>query len=223
MLILTSNWPKFPLLVNRVVLVNRWLMYDNVDPAGELMWLANKLLEVETAGKKAHILAHHPMGNDDCMHMWSSQYRRIVDSRATSVTFTAGSGTPFSLINPNYRVYTIDADSASFRVLDHETWFYNLTEANMGGEGVPPNWQVMYSFNAAYGTSAPFPSEMDALVHRMVNDTALQDQYWRYHEKMGDASLAQGCDATCMQGLMCETVITVQGDTSKCDELYPAP
>ncbi|KAF4529954.1 hypothetical protein B566_EDAN018237, partial [Ephemera danica] len=42
-------------------------------------------------------------------------YYDLADSsRATSVTFTAGSGTPFSLINPNYRVYTIDADPASF-------------------------------------------------------------------------------------------------------------
>ncbi|KAF4522139.1 hypothetical protein B566_EDAN012601 [Ephemera danica] len=120
-------------------------MYDNVDPAGELIWLANKLLEVETAGKKAHILAHHPSGNGDCMHMWSTQYRRIIDrfentvvaqfhghthndhfavyydladiNRATSVSFTAGCGTPYSWINPNYRTYTLDADPTIMTVI----------------------------------------------------------------------------------------------------------
>ncbi|KAF4522137.1 hypothetical protein B566_EDAN012599 [Ephemera danica] len=229
---------------------NAWVMYDNVDPAGELMWLANKLLEVETAGKKAHILGHHPSGHSNCFHMWSTQYRRIIDrfentvmaqfhghthndhfavyydladiSRATSVSFTAGSGTPFTEVNPNYRVYVVDADPASYRVLDHETWYYNLTEANLGGQSVPPNWQLMYTFNDAYGTSAPFPSQMDDLVHRMVNDTVLQDKYWRYYEKLGDPALAEGCDERCMERLICRTVTTVQGDTSKCDELYPA-
>ncbi|KAF4522138.1 hypothetical protein B566_EDAN012600 [Ephemera danica] len=84
-------------------------------------------------------------------------------SRATSVSFTAGSGTPFTKINPNYRIYVVDADPASYRVLDHETWYYNLTEANLGGQSVPPNWQLMYTFNDAYGTTAPFPSQMDDL------------------------------------------------------------
>ncbi|KAF4518614.1 hypothetical protein B566_EDAN009863 [Ephemera danica] len=230
---------------------NMWLLYDSVDPANELMWLANRLLEVETTGKKAHILAHHPSGRPDCMHFWSSQYRRIIDrfenvivaqfhghthndqfnlyydamdpSRPTGVAFTAGCGTPASNRNPNYRSYKIDGDypQSSFRVLDHETWYYNLTEANLAGPSVSPNWQLLYSFNAVYNVSTQLPDELDALVHRMANDTALQEQYWRYYVKEGDTSLAKGCDTKCLEDLVCEIVVTVHGDNSKCLELFP--
>jgi hypothetical protein len=54
-------------------------MYDNVDPSGELIWLAETLLAAENNNMKVHILMHHTSGNKDCMHMWSTQYRRIID------------------------------------------------------------------------------------------------------------------------------------------------
>jgi hypothetical protein len=64
-------------------------------------------------------------------------------------------------------------------VLDHETWYFNLTEANLAGPSVPPNWQLLYTFNAAYNVTTQLPVELDALVHRMAGDPALQEQYWR--------------------------------------------
>lgn len=54
-------------------------MYDNVDPYEQLIWLSNQLLEAEIGNIKVHILTHIPPGFKDCMHFWSSQYRRIID------------------------------------------------------------------------------------------------------------------------------------------------
>jgi len=62
-------------------------------------------------------------------------------------------------------------------VLDYETWFYNLTQANLGGEGVPPEWQMLYSFRDLFGVQSLFPKELDTLVTRMVTDPELLDLY----------------------------------------------
>lgn len=64
------------------------------------------------------------------------------------------------------------------RILDHDNWYYNLTEANIGGPDVAPNWKKLYSFNEEFGTKAVTPSELDLLVHRMVSDASLKQKYF---------------------------------------------
>lgn len=101
------------------------------------MWLAQELLKAEQQNQKVHILAHIP-GNADCMPNWQKEYVRILDrfentvvaqfhghthfehvniyydpsdtARATQVGFIGGSGTAYSNVNPNYRIYTIDGE-----------------------------------------------------------------------------------------------------------------
>jgi hypothetical protein len=64
--------------------------------------------------------------------------------------------------------------------LDHETWSYNLTEANLAGPDVLPNWQKLYSFKETFGVDSLLPQEMDSFVRRLASDTGLQDTYYRY-------------------------------------------
>ncbi|XP_059469122.1 sphingomyelin phosphodiesterase-like [Neocloeon triangulifer] len=229
---------------------NFWLWHTTFDPAGELVWLANELLAAEQAGQKVHILSHIP-GNSDCISVWGNQYRKIVDrfentlvgqfhghthndhyliyfdpadsERATNVAFIGGSGTAYSDVNPNYRIYTVDGpyDGASYRVLDHETWYYNLTEANLGGELVPPNWQKLYTFTEAYGVPSALPQDTYDLVLRMINDPQLLQLYFSYYVKLGDTSLAEGCDDACARKELCKILTSVETDYSKCDQLLP--
>jgi hypothetical protein len=56
----------------------RWLLYDNKDPAGQLKWLAEQLLEAEKSNKKVHILAHIPTGSSSCWDIWAKEYRKIL-------------------------------------------------------------------------------------------------------------------------------------------------
>lgn len=62
-------------------------------------------------------------------------------------------------------------------MLDYETWFYNLTQANLGGEDVAPEWQQLYSFRDLFGVQSLFPMELDDLVTRMIADPQLLDLY----------------------------------------------
>ncbi|XP_037776961.1 sphingomyelin phosphodiesterase-like [Penaeus monodon] len=61
---------------------NWWLLFDDVDPAAELAWMAQELQRAEDAGEKAYVVSHHPPGHRDCSKTWSHQYNRIVHSNA---------------------------------------------------------------------------------------------------------------------------------------------
>lgn len=56
----------------------RWLLYDDVDPASELAWMAIQLQASEDAGEKVYLISHHPPGHDDCTRTWSHEYNKII-------------------------------------------------------------------------------------------------------------------------------------------------
>ncbi|KAF4523734.1 hypothetical protein B566_EDAN013851 [Ephemera danica] len=233
---------------------NWWLIYDSVDIGGQLVWLAQTLLQAETAGQKVHLLMHIDSEFGGCFLPWWTEYRRIVDrfeniitgqffghthsdrikvfyaledsNRPHLVSFSGGSGQPDDA-NTNYKVYYVDGDYAGseYRVLDAESWYFNLTEANLAGSAVPPNWQKLYSFNEAYGTTSMLPDELDALVHRMAANVTIQEQYFQFARRMADLVLVEGyCDEECLHEYVCDIVESTPG---KCDELpwatNPAP
>ena len=65
-------------------------------------------------------------------------------TRATNIAYLGPSVTTFSYMNPGYRIYTVDGlyQNTTWRVLDHETVYLNLTEANLSNH---IRWQKEYS------------------------------------------------------------------------------
>lgn len=57
------------------------------------------------------------------------EYKIFESYRPTSVAYIGPSATTFGGVNPGYRIYTIDAKT--FQVIDHETYYANLTAANL--------------------------------------------------------------------------------------------
>ena len=64
---------------------DRWLFYNPKDQDGQLQWLADTLLQAETAGEKVHILGHIPTGHEQCYRTWSREFHRIVDRLVTTL------------------------------------------------------------------------------------------------------------------------------------------
>lgn len=119
--------------------MNWWLLYEARDPSGQLQWLADTLLQAESDGEYVHILAHMPPGASSCQATWGREYRRITDRfshiisaefnghthndefrvvyglenplEAVRVSWVAGGVTTYSDVNPNYKVFTVDADT----------------------------------------------------------------------------------------------------------------
>ena len=58
--------------------LSSWLLVNATDPAGQLQWLVDQLVDAEKVGDKVHILGHHPPAMD-CSSSYSSNYRKIVN------------------------------------------------------------------------------------------------------------------------------------------------
>lgn len=56
-----------------------WLIYDDVDPYGQLQWLVDTLLQAEEKGELVHILSHVPPSAEYTYGVWMYQYRRIIE------------------------------------------------------------------------------------------------------------------------------------------------
>lgn len=183
--------------INECSTYNWWILYETSFLGNQLQWLHDTLLAAEQANEKVHILAHMPSGDYTCLKFYGREYRRIVDrfwnvisgqfvghthedefniyysrddpKKALNVAWNAGCTTTYNDLNPNYRIHTVDPET--FQVNGHETWIYNLTQANLTPEN-DPAWYKEYDFLQEYGISDLSPASLDAMAEAMARDPA---------------------------------------------------
>ncbi|RWS31290.1 sphingomyelin phosphodiesterase-like protein 2 [Leptotrombidium deliense] len=176
--------------------LNPWTLYDPIDPGKQLAWLTRELLEAEYAEDKVHIIGHIPPDNKECTQAWLFNFLRIIDRfqhtvlaqyyghthrdefrilyspynlrKPISVAYIGPSITPFTENNPAYRVYKTDEKGY---VKDHETYFFNLTEANKGQS--PPKWIYEYKASKTFNLDDLGPEGWHRFVGRLIEDDHL--------------------------------------------------
>ncbi|KAB0799319.1 hypothetical protein PPYR_07199 [Photinus pyralis] len=221
--------------------MNFWLFHDDEDPFGQLQWLADTLAKAEKLGERVHILSHVATGDATCLHNWAEEYTKIIyrfshiisaqfnghthnddtvilftqdkKPEPVNIAFNGGSLTPYSDLNPNYKVYEVDSNTQN--VLDFDTWSYNLTEANADPQ-ISPQWKKLYSFKESFGLSSVTPNDVAKLVERMTKDPKLTESYFRFQSREADSSLALGCDSDCEIENICYMVTFVHGKNFQC-------
>ncbi|XP_058823057.1 sphingomyelin phosphodiesterase 1-like [Topomyia yanbarensis] len=226
---------------------NWWLMFSDNYFLQQLQWLHDTLLAAESAGEKVHILAHVPSYDNYCYVGWTREYRKIVErfahiiegqfnghshvdefnvyyrkddpSVAVSVAWNGGSTTTFTRLNPNYKIFYVERDN--FEILDHETWFYNLTEANQHPDR-NPLWTKEYSFKEQFNLADLSPVSLDGLLQKFAHTEAELLQFWKLKQKQADPMLASGCDRVCLRETLCTIVRTEYGDDAACSRLLAA-
>ena len=60
--------------------LNLWLLPSPADPAGQLTWLVERLLEAEAVGTRVHIISHIPPGSNSCLSkyvLWPRNYQLL--------------------------------------------------------------------------------------------------------------------------------------------------
>ncbi len=104
-------------------------------------------------------------------------------SRPVNSLYVGGATTAYTDANPGFKVYHVDGAGGSgstWEILDHETWIYNLTEANAAGDstGAMP-WKKLYSARETFHLNSLRPKDLDNLAYRMLFDDELFQHYFR--------------------------------------------
>lgn len=224
---------------NVCYIYNFWLLYDDYDPFGQLQWLIDTLLDAETHNEMVHILSHVPSGDSTCYNNWAKQYVAIVNrfshiiaaqfnghthfddiviyyssknrSEPINIAFNGGSTTTYAYLNPNYKVYDVNAED--MHVTNFESWMYNITDAN-DNFPLPPKWYKLYDFKNAYNVSSLHPQELSDLVERMTRMDTLTQSYFRYKHR--EATNSNGCNSDCELENICTMVTSAFDDDFHC-------
>ncbi|CAL1543339.1 unnamed protein product [Lymnaea stagnalis] len=209
---------------------NLWLLLDTRDPCNVLQWLIGELQKAEDKGEKVHMLLHIPPGEGDCLKAWSYNYFNIVNryentivnqfyghshkdwfemfydnvnfQRPVGFGFIAPSVTPGGQINPIYKIYTMDGNytGSSWAVLDVDSYYLNLTEANLSGN---PVWKYEFSPRQLFKMPSLYAADWDNLVQRMEGDDDLLQLFNLYKNNLYPQDK---CTGTCRTDLLCGLV-----------------
>ncbi|XP_066138359.1 sphingomyelin phosphodiesterase 1-like isoform X2 [Euwallacea fornicatus] len=212
--------------------VSRWLLYDTRFLREQLEFLKKELLEAESLGQYVHIVSHVFPGTRECIEPWEVNYNSLItrfahiikgqffghthtdslkvfyskiDGTPNNVGYNGASLTPFVKYNPNYKIVVVDPDT--FDVLDVETYYFNLTEANLHPNRFP-RWQLLYSMKEAYQFDQLSPENIDMLAQNLFQNRSLFNQYWRYYVRDSDISLQEGCNTECRTNLISDIIRT---------------
>ncbi|KAI1290275.1 Sphingomyelin phosphodiesterase [Halotydeus destructor] len=213
---------------------NFWSLYDPRDPYGQLDWLADQLAEAETLGLNVHIAGHHPVGHewlDYVVHNYLQLIERYQDTvKATFhghthldevrlhyancsakvplvVGFVGGSLTTYYNVNPNYKIYTIDETTSA--VLDVDTYYFNMTAANVQGNQSQPVWLEEQSAIKAFNMADLSPQQWAQFMIDSQSDVRLMDTYYqRGHRYSGVEPWLDYCDDKCQISTRQSMIVT---------------
>ncbi|KAG0296219.1 hypothetical protein BGZ98_001063 [Dissophora globulifera] len=122
---------------------------------------------------------------------------------AIATAWIGPSVTPYTNLNPGFRVYKVDTQS--WNIFDAETYIANLDQApEWDTLGSTPNWHLEYSARQAYGAFVPVADNAPLSAswwHEVTtvletNNDAFQ-QFWTYRGKsaklQGDCAVGSDC------------------------------
>ena len=66
------------------------------------------------------------------------------------------------------------------RVIDADTYIFNMTAANLKGETERPEYFKLYNHRQDLDMENLFPEDFDKLARRLAVDDALYDNFYRY-------------------------------------------
>ncbi|CAO3568458.1 unnamed protein product [Mortierella alpina] len=128
---------------------------------------------------------------------------------AISTAWIGPSVTPYTDINPGFRVYKVDTQS--WNVFDSETYVADLSQAaTWDATGATPNWHLEYSARQAYGAHVPIAADQPLSAswwHNVTNvfeknNDAFQ-QFWTYRSKSANRGPACPAGGACPKEIVC--------------------
>ncbi|KAG0242308.1 hypothetical protein BGW41_004522 [Actinomortierella wolfii] len=153
-----------------------------------------------------HVIAEQFFGhthNDEFEIFYNSNTKNAAS--AISTAWIGPSATPFTDLNPGFRIYKVD--TKTWNVYDSQTYIASLEKAaSWDATGATPNWHLEYSARETYGAVVPVAANAplsaswwhDVTTAFEKND-ALFQKYWNFHSKSSGrgavCNAANGCKA----------------------------
>uniref|UniRef100_A0A8D9E2E7 Sphingomyelin phosphodiesterase n=2 Tax=Cacopsylla melanoneura TaxID=428564 RepID=A0A8D9E2E7_9HEMI len=219
--------------------LNWWNVLYPIDMNDQLKWFTTTLMEAEQNEEKVHILSHIPPGSEDTMQVYQREYRKIVErfehtitaefnghthyedftlfydknnsSQAVGAAYNGGSITSYYNVNPNYRVYKVD--KGTWELNDFDSYGFNISLIQ---DDMSPEWNKLYSFKEQYGLKSMRPEELNNLVIRMMDDSALFDKYFYNFFK---GSNREQYDSKRKMKILCDIMTSEMADLTHCNQL----
>ncbi|CAG0884462.1 unnamed protein product [Darwinula stevensoni] len=190
---------------------NWFVWMDIPDPNDHLSWLVKELQQSELAGEKVWIIGHIPPGSTECLPTWSYNYRRIINRYESTVTGQFFGHTHME----EYNVFFDEERPERAMVLDHETWVFNLDEANAAGE---ISWYLLYKAKETFGLPDLSPKSWASLTWRMTEDDVLFQHFHRIHVSNSSSSspIVSRCNEECKRLRLCFLFRADSSDTTQC-------
>jgi len=202
------------------------LLKNATDPGHLIEWLEGEFDAAEKNGEQVFIAGHIPPGQTDCLDAWSWHYNALVEryvniikgqffghthwdhffinrgvfsGKPLAVEWVAPSVTPYTNLNPSYRIF--EADSLSFDIQNLYQYRMNLTHAYYFPD-TTPTWDLAYDFLSAYGVTDLKPETIAALVEQFKFDETLLLRF--LDNKVTGGSLSpKACGPSCRSKEAC--------------------
>lgn len=149
------------------------------------------------------------------------------DFRPTSVAYIGPSVTTFGGVNPGYRIYLMSDnytdpmgyqdDDWKYRIVDHGTYYLNLTLANLMTINGTIDWIHSYSPLKEYKMNNLDPISWHKLLLKMANNDDMAHHFYRNFFVQSDYPPVQGCDKICISQLLCRMVTASSNDLTICE------
>lgn len=139
--------------------------------------------------------------------------------RPTNVAYVCPSVTTFGFVNPGYRIYTIDGQhpDSTFAVLDHETYYMNLTQANLDRDSKPIEYLWSYSAQKAFQMNDLTPAEWHKLVLNMKKDDSIFQKFYKFFFNRSSYLPNIACyGRTCKYNILCRLITAKSRDFTFC-------
>ncbi|KAF9317855.1 hypothetical protein BG003_000251 [Podila horticola] len=129
---------------------------------------------------------------------------------AIATAWIGPSVTPYTNLNPGFRVYKVD--TKSWNVFDSLTYIADLNQAaSWDASGSSPNWHLEYSARAAYGAYVPLSataplsaSWWHSVTMAFETTPAAFQEYWSYRGKSAGLTAACTPDSPCAAEMICD-------------------
>jgi sphingomyelin phosphodiesterase len=143
------------------------------------------------------------------------------DLKPVSVAYIGPSTTTFGGVNPGYRIYEIGGThfSKPFSVINHQTYFANLTEANYYGPTRPLEWKQSYSALEAFDFKSLEAQEWHQLIIDMMSDEKLFNQFLNYFYNRSNFVKSSDCSDVCKNEILCRLISAKAHNNSYCNKL----